>query len=315
MAFKYGEIVSDRDVVGNTLNEMGALHDNLYVMTADTGMALNSFRENHRPRFIDVGIAEQALVGIAAGLALERNIPYIMNMTPFLTMRACEQIRTDVCYTNLPVRFIGTHGGLASGGGSTHYAMEDIALMRSYVNMTVVSVGDPDLLREILLLSWNYEGPMYIRLGYGKTDRGIYEPGSKKFEIGRAVTAREGKDVAVFAHGDMVFTALTAASELERENIDTRVIDMFSIKPIDREAVVRAAEDTRGIVVVEDHLTYGGLASAIADVLADTGASPKSFRRLGIPQTYPGFGGREELRDKYDYGLKAIIGAITRMLS
>jgi len=308
-SFNFGERISGRSVVGDTLHAMGKVHENLFVLTADTGMALKSFRDDFRPRYIDVGIAEQTMVGIAAGLALEENIPFIMNMIPFMTMRACEQIRTAVCYQNLPVRFVGTGGGLTSGGGSTHNAMEDISLMRSLVNMTVLSIGDPNMIRNILELSWDYPGPMFIRLAQGKADRVIYEPVAMQYEIGKATLARKGSDVTVFAHGEMVFEALTAAGELAKEDIDVRVVDMFTIKPIDEEAIVQAAEQTYGIVVVEDHLMFGGLASAIADILADKGISVP-FRRLGIPQVYAGFGSGEELRTKYGYDTHAVIAAV-----
>jgi len=261
-----------------------------------------------------VGIAEQNVVGIAAGLALEGNIPVVMGMIPFLSMRSCEQVRTDICYQNLPVRIIGTGGGLTSGGGSTHNAMEDIAIMKSFVNMTVISIGDPNLIRDVLQASMTYPGPMFIRLAQGKQDRVIYEPGTVKAEIGRGLVAREGGDATILAHGEMVYQALEAAKALEADGVGVRVVDMFTIKPVDRDIIVRAVRETGRIVVLEDHLAYGGLASAVADVLADTGVYPKHFRRLGIPQVYAGFGSGEELRQKYGYDTDATIAAVREML-
>jgi transketolase len=313
-SFNFGQRISGRSVIGDTLHEMGGKYDNLYVVTADTGLAVKTFRDDYRPRFIDVGIAEQTMIGVSAGLALEGNIPFVMGMIPFMTMRACEQVRTAVCYQNLPVRLVGTGGGLTSGGGSTHNAMEDISLMRTLVNMTVVSIGDPNMIRDILIASWTYPGPMFIRLAQGKADRVIYEPGTRKYEIGRAIIAREGKDATIFAHGELVFDALMAAETLAKEGIDTRVIDMFTIKPIDEEAVVNAAKETNAVLVLEDHLMYGGLASAISDVFADRGTAPKAFKRLGIPQVYAGFGSGEALRAKYGYDTNAAVAAIKTLL-
>ncbi|HHX75653.1 MAG TPA: transketolase family protein [Firmicutes bacterium] len=315
VTFNFGQFfLSGRTVIGDTLHEIGLKNDKLWVLTADTGAALKAFKRDCGDRFVDVGIAEQNVVGIAAGLALEGNIPVIMGMIPFMTMRACEQVRTDVCYQNLPVRLIGTGGGLTSEGGSTHNAMEDIALMSSLVNMTVISIGDPNMIRDILWASMEYPGPMFIRLAQGKKDRVIYEEGSVKYEIGKGIVAREGKDVTIFAHGEMVFQALETAVRLEAEGVSVRVIDMFTIKPLDRDLVLRAVEETGRIVVLEDHLMYGGLATAISDLLVDRGIYPKAFRRLGIPQVYAGFGSGEELRAKYGYDTEATVRAVRDVL-
>ncbi len=311
--FNFGMLISGRSVIGDTLHELGGVHENLWVLTPDVGMALKTFQKDYPDRFVDVGIAEQNVVGAAAGLALEGNIPVVMGMIPFLSMRSCEQVRTDICYQNLPVRIIGTGGGLTSGGGSTHNAMEDIAIMKSFVNMTVISIGDPILIRDVLTASMTYPGPMFIRLAQGKQDRVIYEPGSVKIEIGKGLTSREGRDATIFAHGEMVYQALEAAKALEADGLDVRVVDMFTIKPIDTQIVQKAVEETGRIVVLEDHLAYGGLASAIADVFADMGVYPKKFKRLGIPQVYAGFGSGEELRKKYGYDTDATIAAIRGM--
>jgi transketolase len=289
---------------------MGQKHDRIWTVTADTGGALAAFKKEYPDRYVDVGIAEQNMVGVAAGLALEGNIPIVMGMIPFMTMRACEQVRTDVCYQNLPVKLIGTGGGLTSGGGSTHNAMEDISIMRSFVNMSVLSIADPRLVRDALIAGIDHPGPMFIRLAQGKADEVIYEPGSVKFEIGKGVVAREGSDVTLFSHGELVRQALGAAIELEKEGVSVRVVDMMSIKPIDEELILSCIKETGRVVVVEDHLAYGGLASAIADVMTDNGVYPKAFKRLGIPQVYAGFGSGVELRNKYGYGLEATKAAL-----
>jgi transketolase len=306
----FSVVISGRSVIGDTVTEIGLKDERLWVVTPDIGGALSDFRTKCADRYIDVGIAEQNSIGVAAGLALEGNIPVVMGMLPFMSMRACEQVRTDVCYQNLPVRIIGTGGGLTSGGGSTHNAMEDLAIVRSFVNMTVFSIADPLLIRDVLYLGMTHPGPMYIRLAQGKADAVIYEKGSIKVEIGKGITAREGTDVALFAHGEMVRQALEAAEALSKEGISVRVLDMYCIKPIDKELILKAAKETRGFVVLEDHLMEGGLASAISDVLVDSGAAVKGFKRLGIPQVYAGFGSGAELRTKYGYDLNATVAAV-----
>jgi transketolase len=276
---------------------------------------LKEFKSNFPDRYIDVGVAEQNLAGIAAGLALEGNIPFIAGMIPFMTMRACEQNRTAICYQNLPVRFVGTGGGLTSGGGSTHNAMEDISIMKSLVNMSVLSIGDPNMVGDIMKLSMNYPHPLYVRLAQGKKDRMLYEPGIYEYKIGMGLTPRDGNDATIIAHGEMVFEALGAADTLAAEGIQVRVIDMYSIKPVDKDLIYRAVKETGNIVVLEDHLMEGGLASTIADVFADSGIYPKNFKRLGIPQVYAGFGSGEELHAKYGYDQVGTVAAIKNMLA
>jgi transketolase len=314
--FTFGEMLSARSVIGSTLAELGAEHENLWVLTPDIGATLVEFREKYPDRFLDVGLAEQVCVGIAAGLAYDGNIPVVSGMLPFLSMRALEQVRTDVCYPNLPVKIIGTHGGLVGNGGSTHYAVEDLALMCALTNMTVTSIGDPLMVGEILRQSMAMPGPIYIRLAVGKKDKVLYEPGEHDIRIGKGIVAREGTDATIFTHGTTVAQALDAADALAQDGRSIRVVDMFTLKPIDEDLIVRSAEETGGrFVVLEDHLAYGGLASRIADVVADRGIRLTSFERLGIPQVYAGFGDDEELRDKHGYGLEATIAALRHAIA
>ncbi len=314
VTFNFGSFLSARSVAGDTMHELGKKYDNVWGLTADTGGAIKDFKQDFPDRYIDVGVAEQNLAGIAAGLALEGNIPFIMGMIPFMTMRACEQNRTAICYQDLPVRFVGTGGGLTSGGGSTHNAMEDIAIMKSMVNMTVLSIGDPNMVRDIMFLSMTYPHPMYIRLAQGKKDRMLYQPGTQTYKIGGGLTARNGKDAAIIAHGEMVFEALECARALAEEGMDVRVIDMYSIKPVDQELVIKTVKETGNILVLEDHLMEGGLASTISDICLDAGVYPRKFKRLGIPQVYAGFGSGEEQRKKYGYDKNAAIAAVRKML-
>ena len=313
--FHFGDFLSARSVCGDTIVELAKKHNNVWAITADTSNSLKQFKKECPERYVDVGVAEQNLAGIAAGLALEGNIPFIFGMIPFMVMRACEQNRTAICYQDLPVRFIGTGGGLTSTAGSTHNAMEDIGIMKSMVNMTVLSIGDPNMVRDIMLLSIDYPHPLYLRLAQGKQDHMLYEPGKYTYKIGMGLTARPGKDATIVAHGEMVFEALEAAALLAAEGIDTRVVDMYSIKPLDKEILFRAVKETENILVLEDHVMDCGLASTVADALADEGIYPKKFKRLGIPQVYAGFGSGEELRKKYGYDKTAAAAAVKQMLT
>lgn len=316
ITFTFGDFLGARSVIGSTLAELGDELDNLWVLTPDIGATVIEFRDKFPDRFVDVGLAEQVCVGVAAGLAYDGNIPVVSGMLPFLSMRALEQIRTDVCYPNLPVKIIGTHGGLVGNGGSTHYAVEDLALMCALTNMTVTSIGDPLMVGEIIRQSMTMTGPIYIRLAVGKKDKVLYEPGQHEVRIGKGIVAREGTAATIFTHGTTVSQALQAAAELENEGHSVRVVDMFTLKPIDVELILACAAETDGrFVVLEDHLAYGGLATRIADVLADNGVALKAFERLGIPQVYAGFGEDEELRDKHGYGLEATIAATRRVIT
>lgn len=316
VTFTFGEFLGARSVIGSTLAELGDEYDNLWVLTPDIGATLVEFRDKFPKRFVDVGLAEQVCVGVAAGLAYDGNIPVVSGMLPFLSMRALEQVRTDVCYPNLPVKIIGTHGGLVGNGGSTHYAVEDLALMCALTNMTVTSIGDPLMVGEIIRQSMTMTGPIYIRLAVGKKDMVLYEPGQHEVRIGKGIVARDGSDATIFTHGTTVAQALQAATELATEGYSVRVVDMFTLKPIDEDLIVQCAEETGGrFVVLEDHLAYGGLATRVADVLADRGIALTAFERLGIPQVYAGFGEDEQLRDKHGYGLSATIAATRRVIA
>lgn len=300
---------SGRTVVGDAIVELAKNDDRIWLLTPDIGWGCGDFKKAHPERFIDTGIAEQCVVGVSAGLALEGAVPFIIGMMPFMSMRALEQVRTDVCYPKLPVRIIANYSGLTGNGGSTHYAMEDMALFSSLVNMTVCAPADPNQLRQIILKSVDWDGPMAIRMDPGKNNAVLY-PEDAQFEIGRAYKAREGKDITIIACGEMVSEAIRISDTLGKEGISVRVIDMFTVKPLDREAVLKAAEETGRIVTWEDHLMNNGLSSAVSDVLTDNCVSLKSFKRFGIPQVYPGFGDSKELYHKYGYDGEAVTNYI-----
>lgn len=299
--YDYG-YASSRALAAGGIEEAGQQCDKVWVVTSDIGGAMRNFRKQCPGRYVDTGIAEQAAAGIAAGLAIEGYKPYILGMLPFLSMRDLEQVRTDICYQNLPVTIIGTGGGLVSGGGSTHNCMEDVSLMRTLANMSVVSTSDPHMAPMFVKAALDWDGPLYIRQAGGKSDRIIYEPGSYTIEIGKGMVAREGSDVLIFAHGGSVVDALDAAEAAQKKGISVKVVDMYSIKPLDEELILKSVSEINKVIVVEDHLLRGGLSSAISELLMDKGVYPAKFRRLGIPDIYAGFGSGIELREKYGYG-------------
>ena len=258
------------------------------------------------------GIAEPNAVGIAAGLALNGKIVYVQAFGPFLSLRCVDQVHTDIAYNDIPVRLIGTHGGLTSGGGPTHYTVCDYAIMRAIPNMTMVVPADANQCVKLMRESVTYPGPMYIRLARGEEPL-AYESQDYEYKIGKAVTTKEGKDFTVIACGVGVFMGVAAAKMLEKDGISIRVIDMHTLKPLDKDAVIRAAKETGGIITVEDHNVVGGLGDAVASTLAEAGLGIK-FKRLGIPDVFAALGYPEELYAYYGYDADGIVKEIKNFL-
>jgi len=307
------EKMSAREVYGKKLAELSRVNDKIVVLTADL-MRTNKtgdFRKASPERFFNTGVAEQNMMGIAAGLALEGKIPFVSTMATFATMRACEQVRTTICYPNLNVRIVATHSGLTTGAGPTHYGQEDIAIARSMANMTVIAPGDPNQIGKVVEAALDYKGPIYIRIGRGG-EPVVYNE-DYTYEIGRSITVKEGKDATVIACGVVVSCALEAALRLSREGIDLRVIDMHTIKPLDRGAVIKAAKETGVLITGEDHTIIGGLGTAVAEVIAEENLSCK-FKKLGIPDVYGAIGSPEALYHKYGYDADGIYFAVKAML-
>lgn len=311
--FKLIEKISAREVYGKKLAEIGSADDRIVVLTADLMRSNKTidFMKAHPERFFNTGIAEQNMMGIAAGLALEGKIPFVSTMATFATMRACEQVRTDICYPKLKVRIVATHGGLTTGAGPTHYGQEDMAIMRSLPNMTVIAPGDPNQIGKVIEASINWEGPMYIRIGRGG-EPVVYKE-DYTYQIGKSITVKEGKDITLIATGAIVFHALAAAEKLAKDGIQARVIDMHTIKPIDREAIIKAAKETGAIVTGEDHNIIGGLGTAVAEVLAEERISCK-FKRLGIPDVFGVYGEPDDLYHKYGYDSEGIYSSAKSLL-
>lgn len=244
---------------------------------------LTSFREVFPERLINVGIAEQNMVGIAAGLSIGGKIPFVGSAAAFLTGRATEQVKNDVAYTNTNVKLCGVSTGLAYGPlGGTHHSIEDIAWMRAIANITIVVPADPPETEQAVYAAAEHTGPIYLRLS--RMGVPVVHGDDYRFEIGRAARLRDGNDITLIACGTMVGRALEAAALLERDGVQARVLNMATIKPIDREVIVQAAAETGGVVTAEEHTIYGGLGSAVAEVVVAT--RPVPMRILGIPGVF-----------------------------
>ena len=303
-----------REIYGKKLVELGETNPQLVALAADVTSSnkFQYFAQRFPERFFNVGIAEQNMVGIAAGLALSGKVPVATSFAPFLSMRACEQVRTDVCYVNLPVKLIGTCCGVSGGKmGSTHAALEDIAIMRNMPNMTVVAPSDPMLCGDLLEQMITLKTPAYMRVGRGE-DPVLYATGIK-VNLGKAIVAKEGSDATIIACGVIVYEALLAAKQLEKDGIHVRVLDMHTIKPIDREQVIAAAKETSAIVTAEDHFITGGLGTAVAEVLSEAGIGVK-LCRLGIPDLFPIFGDGPDLYRYYGTDSSGIAKAVRNLL-
>lgn len=300
-----------RRVYGNKICEIGQRRLETIVLVADLAVSFNllEFADTCATQFMNVGVAEQNMVGIAAGLALEGKIPWVNSIAPFATLRCCEQIHTDLCYNNLHTIIVSIMGGLSGAPlGATHYATDDIGVLRTFANMTILVPADQWEIEAAMEAASEAKGPVYLRLGAG-TEPHLPIPRSK-FKIGRAFALTEGKDVSLIATGYMVHKALEAAEELEKEGFSVGVYDHPTIKPLDGDSVVAAAQGRKLVVSIEEHNIYCGLGSAVAEVLAEVGLNVP-LRRMGLPDVYGSVGEREDLLKKY--GLDA--AGITRMVS
>ena len=266
------ETLATRMAFGQELIEIAKENKNFVVCNADTKTCgLENFGKLFPGREFSFGIAEQNLVGGAAGLAACGNKVFLATFAVFASMRACEQVRTFVCYPKLNVAVIGTHTGLQVGGdGATHAAVEDVAIMRSLPNMTVVQPADAVAARAIAHAAVDFEGPLYIRL-HRNAVPDVYDPATYEFRLGKAnLVADYGKDLTMIVSGILLKKALDAAKLLQAQGIGVRVLDMSTIKPLDKDAVVDAARQTGAIMTIEDHTIYGGLGAAVAEVVTQT---------------------------------------------
>ncbi len=297
--------IATRQSYGEALVSLGKENDQVVVLDADLSGATktNLFAKEFPKRFFNVGIAEQNLMATAAGLSTFGKIPYASTFAVFAAGRAYDQIRASICYPNLNVKICATHAGITVGeDGATHQMLEDLSLMRTLPNMTVLSTSDDTQTRWAVKEIAKIQGPVYLRLCRLATPV-IYDEG-EKFEIGKAVQIGEGTDGTVIATGVTVAEAIQAKEELAKEGIQIRVLDMHTIKPIDREAIVKAAKETKKIVTVEDHNIIGGLGSAVCEVLAEE--YPTKVTRMGIHDCFGKSGPAEALMKEFGIDQTAI---------
>jgi transketolase len=273
--------IATRDGFGEAIVELGKENSNVLVVDIDIGKSCKTaaFRKALPEQYINVGIAEQNGAGVAAGLATCGKIPFVVTYAAFGSMRICEMIRQEICYPNLNVKIACSHGGLTpANDGASHQCIEDMGILRTLPNMTVIMPADYNAAKALVKAAAEYYGPVYLRFTRDAIPQ-IYDENAK-FEIGKANTLREGKDVAIIANGDTVCIALDAAEMLKEKSISARVLDMHTVKPLDVEAVNSCIEDIGKIITVEDHNILNGLGSAVADIVAESGKG--KLKRIGV---------------------------------
>ena len=303
-----------RDAYGEALKELGAQNPDIVVLDADLSASTKTqvFAKAYPDRFFDTGIAEANMMGVAAGLAAAGKIPFASTFAVFGAGRAYEQIRNSICYPKLNVKVAVTHAGLTVGeDGATHQMLEDITLMRALPNMTVIVPADAAETKAAVKWAASYKGPVYIRMGRAKCEDIM--PDDKPFVPGKSTTLRGGNDVTFIACGIMTAKALRAAETLEKQGISARVINMSSIKPIDEEAIVKAAEETGAIVTAEEHTVKGGLGGAVAEVLALK--KPCLMDMVGTEDTFGQSGKADELLEVYGLTAEHLVSSALHLIS
>ena len=306
--------IATRESYGNALAELGKEHEDIVVLDADlaaatkTGVFKKAFPESH----IDCGIAECNMIGVAAGLAATGKVPFASSFAMFAAGRAFEQVRNSVGYPKLNVKIGATHAGISVGeDGATHQCNEDIALMRTIPGMVVINPSDDVEAKAAVKAAYEHQGPVYMRFGRLAVPV-INDNEDYKFELGKGVVLREGKDVAIIATGLPVANCLEAAEKLAAEGIDAKVINIHTIKPLDEELIVAAAKDTGKVVTVEEHSVIGGLGSAVCDVLCEQ--APTKVLKIGINDTFGESGPAVELVKKYGLDADSIYEKVKAFL-
>ncbi|WP_077369805.1 transketolase family protein [Anaerosalibacter sp. Marseille-P3206] len=306
-------MMATREAYGEALKELGGKNKDVVVLDADLSGSTKTavFKKEYPERFFNVGIAEQSLMGTAAGLATTGKIPFASTFAMFAAGRAFEIIRNSICYPKLNVKVAATHAGLTVGeDGATHQAIEDISIMRSIPNMVVLNPADGVETRQCIMKAAEYNGPVYIRLGRSKVP--VIFDDNYNFEIGKGVELKSGKDVTIIATGIMVAKALEASEALEAEGISARVINISTIKPIDKDIIIKAAKETKGIVTAEEHSIIGGLGSAVAEVIVEN--CPVPMMRVGVEDTFGESGTGESVLEKYGLTSENIVNNVKRIL-
>ena len=298
--------IATREAYGKALVKLGKINDDVVVLDADLSKSTktNDFCKAYPNRFFNMGIAEQNLVGAACGFAAAGKIPFASTFAMFATGRAFEVIRNSACYPKLNVKICATHAGITVGeDGGSHQSVEDISLMRSIPNMTVLVPADGVEAEKMIFAAAEFNGPMYVRLGRSAVPTLFNE--DYNFEIGKGVVLKAGNDATIIACGMMVNEAILAADMLKEENINVRVINMSTIKPIDTELIIKAAKETKAIVTAEEHSIIGGLGSAVSEVVSEN--CPIIVKKVGINDCFGESGTPAELLEKYGLTAKHIV--------
>ena len=310
------ESLQTAEIYGKALVELGEKHPEVVALTADLGKStkIGQFEKKFPERFFNVGIAEQNMFGIAAGMAKAGLVPFLSTFSQFASLRSADQLSTDLCYQNVNAKVIATHSGTSFGqAGSTHHAISDLAVTRSFPNLTVICPADGIETYNAVMAAYETPGPFYIRINRG-FDRTLYSTGDYGFEIGKAVEVHSGTDITVIACGSCVFQAYQAAEFLDKaDGLKVRVLDMHTIKPIDKEAIIKACLETRRIVTVEDHNIIGGLGSAVAEVVVESGKAC-AFRKLGVPDQFAPIGLHEDIMSTLGIDANGIAEAVREVM-
>lgn len=308
-----GEKKATRDGFGAGLHEIGKKNDKVVALCADLigSLKMNKFIDEFPDRFFQTGVAEANMMGIASGLATAGKIPYTGTFANFSTGRVYDQIRQSIAYSEKNVKICASHAGLTLGeDGATHQILEDIGLMKMLPHMTVINPCDYNQTKAATMAIADHEGPVYLR--FGRPGWPIFIPEDQTFEIGKALTLREGNDVSVFATGHMVWQAVQAAQILEKEGIDVELINIHTIKPLDEAAILKSVRKTGRAVSAEEHQINGGLGDSIAQVLVRN--HPTTLEYVGVDDQFGESGKPTELLDKYGLGVDDVVRAIRKSL-
>lgn len=303
--------VATRESYGNALAELGDKYENLYVFDADLAAATKTgiFKKKFPDRFFDCGIAESNMMGVAAGMAATGKIPFVSTFAMFAAGRAFEQVRNSIGYPHLNVKIGATHAGISVGeDGATHQCNEDIALMRTIPGMTVIIPADDVEAKAAVEAAINYEGPVYMR--FGRLAVPVFnDPETYKFEIGKGIKLRDGKDITIVATGLMVYEAIEAAKTLAEQGIEATVINIHTIKPIDKDIIIEAAKNTGLVLTVEEHSIIGGLGEAVCDVLSEN--YPTKVVKIGVNDEFGHSGPAVDLLKQYGLCAENIVAKAT----
>ena len=292
-----------------TLFELASRDKNVFALISDNGaIVYDKYRKYLNNQYFNLGISEQNMLGIAAGMANCGKIPFAYTIGAFLAYRALEFIRNDICLQNMNVKIVGTGAGMVySALGPTHHSTEDLGCIRSFPNLTILSPASPMEVKKATRAAYEYVGPVYLRLGTNR-EQEIYKE-DYQFEIGKGITIREGKDITLIGTGNIVKNLLDIAEILKGEEIDVRVINMHTIKPIDKKIIIQQIQETGKIITLEDHNIIGGLSSAVAEVIAESGKRVL-FKRLGLQNFSAGYGTYVQVKEKNGLGAERILDEI-----